>query len=261
MAPDGLLQAVRRQLRIGRLLPLGAREDGAWMAERAATRMLHRAVAEAVADGWLDGLRLGLADEDAGADGAAVPPPPSALPPGPLVIEAECAAGLERPLPECVAQVRDVLATTARERIGLDVTGVDVHVARLLDAPEAEGGRGVLADEPLSRVPVPVAAGNAVAEAVLAVPGVLGLSGALGGPTQALSIRDEEGGAERGADAAPAGRRLVRVQLAVAADRRTVDVVRAARAAVAEATRAGAPGQVTVTVLVTEVADAAERPS
>ncbi|MGP3972098.1 nucleopolyhedrovirus P10 family protein [Streptomyces sp. 6N223] len=271
MAADPLLREMRRQLALGRLLPLGPREDGAWLAERAAGWVLGRSVADAVADVRLDRLRVGPAGEDAGAPApAVVPPPPSALPPGPLRIEATCAAGLERPLPECAHEVRAVLATAARERIGLEVTGVDVHVAGLLESPGDGREASAPAGDPLALVPPPhgdAATGEAtgearVARAVLAVPGVLGLSGALGGPSQALRVIDAPGAATPGGDA-PQGEgretppeRLVRLQLAVAAERRTAAVARQARAAAAEAARAGAPGPVAVTVLVAQLADA-----
>jgi hypothetical protein len=261
MASDPLSQAVRRQLRLGRLLPLGAREDGAWLAERAAGRVLRRAVEGAVADVRLDGLRLALAPREE-AQAAVVPPPPSALPPGPLRIEAECAAGLERPLPECVREVRAVLAAAARDRIGLELAGIDVHVAGLLEAPEGNGRTPrAEADEPLSLVRPGGrgAVGDAVADAVLAVPGVLGLSGALGGPSQALRVLGTlDAGPEPGAHEPGVPGRLVRLQLAVDAEHRTVAVAREARAAAAKAAQAGAPGPVAVAVLVAEVAERAE---
>ncbi|MFS4097347.1 nucleopolyhedrovirus P10 family protein, partial [Streptomyces sp. AF1A] len=50
---DTWTQAVRHQLGLGRLLPLGGSRDGAWIAERAATAVLVRA-----ADG-VPGVRLG----------------------------------------------------------------------------------------------------------------------------------------------------------------------------------------------------------
>jgi hypothetical protein len=257
MTSDRLLREVRRQVGLGRLLPLGAREDGAWLTERAAGWALRRAVAEAVADVRLDRLRVGP-DGDAEAPDApgtalaVTPPPPGALPPGPLRIEAVCAAGLERPLPECVRHVRAVLATAARERVGLDVAAIDVHVAGLLEQPPPGGGRAAVGPEadPLSlvRPEADGAVADAVAEAVLAVPGVLGLSGALGGPSHALRVLDTTGGGPPG--------RLVRLQLAVTAGRRTAAVARRARAAAATAARAGAPGPLAVTILVSEVSDA-----
>jgi hypothetical protein len=264
MASDRLSQAVRRHLSLGRLVPLGAPEDGAWLAERAAGRVLRRAAAAAVPDVRVDGVRLALAD--AGAAAAAVPvvpPPPAAtpalpggpplasgLPAGPLRIEAACAAGVERPLPECVREVRAALAAAAREGLGLDVAAVDVHVAALLD--EEEGPRAETVPE-RERETEMVRGGGAVADAVLAVPGVLGLSGALGGPSHAVRIMDCPDSPDSPSDEAPG--RVVRLQLVVAGERRTLDVVREARASAAKAAADGAPGPVTVSVLVTEVAD------
>ncbi|RMI26220.1 hypothetical protein EBN88_29895, partial [Streptomyces triticirhizae] len=77
MGDDGLLTAMRRQLGLGRLLPLG--EDGtwgAWLTERAARAALVNAVAVAVPGVRLDALRLGLAGEPAGHRPDDAPPEP-----------------------------------------------------------------------------------------------------------------------------------------------------------------------------------------
>ncbi|MFE1458682.1 nucleopolyhedrovirus P10 family protein, partial [Streptomyces sp. NPDC058735] len=47
MTADRWTQAVRHQLGIGRLLPLGDARDGAWIAERAAEAVLRRAALDA----------------------------------------------------------------------------------------------------------------------------------------------------------------------------------------------------------------------
>lgn len=252
MASDRLARAVRRQVSLGRLVPLGAPEDGAWLAERAAGPVLRRTAAAAVPDVRVDGVRLAPADADAAAAAVpVVPPPASAVPAGPLRIEAACAAGVERPLPECVREVRAALAWAARDRLGLDVTAVDVHVAALLLEVEEEEK-----EEEEAQVPetARVRGGGAVAGAVLAVPGVLGLS-------DAMRITDSPAGSASSdtpdAKAQPAGR-LVRLQLVVAGDHRTLDVVRKARAVAAKAAADGAPGPVTVAALVTDVVDVAE---
>lgn len=87
---DGWAQAVRSRLGLGRLLPLGGARDGAWIAEEAAVAVLRRAA------GGVQGTALGklrIAPVGTGAAvGMAVPAPPSALPPGPLRVEAEAEA-------------------------------------------------------------------------------------------------------------------------------------------------------------------------
>ncbi|GAA1884520.1 hypothetical protein [Streptantibioticus ferralitis] len=79
---------MREHLGIGRLLPLGEAADGSWITERAATGVL-RTAADAMVGVRLGALCIGRAggrSPDAGADIAARP---SALPPGPLRIEAD----------------------------------------------------------------------------------------------------------------------------------------------------------------------------
>ncbi|MDX3800859.1 hypothetical protein [Streptomyces sp. AK04-3B] len=139
MTSDGWTGAVRRRLGLGRLLPLGGPRDGAWLTEAAAEAVLRRA-AHNVTGVRLGVLRLGLADPDRPFE-SAVPAPPSALPPGPLRVSAECAASASEPLPTTTARLRSVLATTATQRLGLVVSEVDLRVTELLDtAPESETG-------------------------------------------------------------------------------------------------------------------------
>ncbi|MBA2948424.1 hypothetical protein [Streptomyces himalayensis] len=141
MTADRWTQAVRRQLGLGRLLPLGGPRDGAWLAESAADSVL-RAAADEQPGIRLGVLRIAPADPDAGQT-PAVPPPPSALPPGPLRITAEFAATPTDPLPTTADRLRGTLFTTATEAIGLTVTDVDLRVTTLLDAepsaPEPSG--------------------------------------------------------------------------------------------------------------------------
>ncbi|WP_234380547.1 hypothetical protein [Streptomyces sp. CMB-StM0423] len=54
-------RAVREQVGLGRLLPLGGAADGTWIAERAAAGVLRRAAAE-VREARVTGLRIGPAD-------------------------------------------------------------------------------------------------------------------------------------------------------------------------------------------------------
>ncbi|CAL9386465.1 hypothetical protein [Streptomyces atacamensis] len=249
MATDRLAQAVRRQIGFGRLLPLGEAEDGTWIAERAAAGVLRRA-----ADG-LPGVRPGtlrLSPAEPGAGGRpAVPMPPSALPPGPVRITAEFEAGTEEPLPAAAGRLRAALAEAAERRLGLVVAAVDLRITGLLEGPDEgappEGPSGERAGG--GKAPDTGEAGTAVGAATLAVPGVVRLAPELGGAARALRTVDTGPGDAAGA--APG--RHVRVQFAVAADHRALDVARGVRGAVARAAAAGAPGPVTVAAVVTEV--------
>jgi hypothetical protein len=238
---DGWTAAVRARLALGRLLPLGAGADGTWLAERAATAELRRA-ASAVPPGTvgpaLGRLRLSSAGQDAAAQdvsgGPAVPPPPSALPPGPLRIDGEFAAGRDEPLPAVAARLRAVLFSCARDELGLVVTEVNLRATHVLDPAENPPGSlaqnpagspaGEQAEEPEASPQGPQAL------AAAAVAGVAYLTEVLG---QAVHVTEDH----------------VRVELATAAGHRPPDVSRAVRAAVA-ASVAGAP---TVAVLITAV--------
>ncbi|MFD7133157.1 nucleopolyhedrovirus P10 family protein [Streptomyces sp. NPDC059894] len=246
MTADRWTRAVRDQLGLGRLLPLGGPRDGAWIAESAAEAVLRRAARE-VRGVRLGVLRIASADPEEGYE-PVVPPPPSALPPGPLRVTADFAAEAAEPLPATAARLRTALATVAAERIGLVVAEVDLRVTTLLDRGEekAEGEEpeGVLGG---GVAPGPSgAAGEGdearVAAAVLAVPGVTGLTAVLG-----RAVRIE---ARRGGTAAALPRAHVRVEIGVGADHRAVDVAREVRGAVAEVLRDQQP---TVAVLVTAV--------
>ncbi|MGX1094363.1 MULTISPECIES: hypothetical protein [Streptomyces albogriseolus group] len=148
MMADRWTRMVRQQVGLGRFLPLGGPYDGAWIAERAASGVLRDAAEREVPEVRLDGVRIGLADPGEAAE-PAVPAPPSALPPGPLRLTAEFAATAAWPLPETASRLRTALAVTATERIGLDLTEVDLRVTELLDTeppasrpgtPETRGG-------------------------------------------------------------------------------------------------------------------------
>ncbi|MET8410455.1 nucleopolyhedrovirus P10 family protein [Streptomyces sp. NPDC005195] len=272
MTSDRWTRAVRQRLGLGRFLPLGHRRDGTWITEEAAGTVLRRAAA-AVPGVRLGALRLSLADPERTYE-PAVPPPPGALPPGPLRVTGEFAASADpsarggEPLPTAAARLRSALATAATERLGLMVTEVDLRVTELLDidTPPTPADRGTSgpvdgpgpADEsrpvgesdpvggsrPLDG-PGPVgesaeAEEARVVAAVLAVPGVDGLTGALGRPVHFGEVHGTD-------PALP--RRHVRVELAVSAAERTADVARAVRARVAEAL----PDEPSVAVLVTAV--------
>lgn len=230
MTADRWTRTVRHQLGLGRLLPLGGARDGTWIAEQAAEAVLRGAVRE-LRGVRLDRLRIALADPEDVHD-PVVPPPPSALPPGPLRVTAEFAATADEPLPTTAALLRAALAA-ATQRLGLTVTEVDLRVTSLLDEePEADPVRR---PEPASAE----AGDDPAAAAALSVPGVTGLTAALG---RAVQVEERQG--ER---ALP--RRHVRVEVAVDAERRAVDVARAVRREVGKAL----PGHPTVAVLVTVV--------
>ncbi|MEV5275429.1 hypothetical protein [Streptomyces werraensis] len=149
MTTDRWTQMVRQQVGLGRILPLGTARDGAWITERAVGAALRRAAERDMPEVRLDGVRVGLADPDAALE-PAVPAPPSALPPGPLRLTATFAATAAWPLPETASRLRTALAVAATERVGLDLTEVDLRVTELLDTepaaerPGAPGKPGVL---------------------------------------------------------------------------------------------------------------------
>jgi hypothetical protein len=254
MTADRLTAAVRRQLDLGRLLPLGGPADGAWISERAAGAVLRRAAQE-LRGVRLDTLRIALTDPEDELE-PSVPPPPGALPPGLLRVTADCAMTAAEPLPTAVERLRTLLATTATQRLGLIVAEVDLRVTALLDEEEAgeggereEGAGGAEAAASAVRPPAPAPAGAATdpdevraAAAATGVPGVTGLTGSLGGVGRPVHIEALQHGM-----ALP--RRHVRVELAVSAGHRAVDVALGVRAAVSEAL----PDRPTVAVLVTAV--------
>ncbi|MCX4848781.1 hypothetical protein [Streptomyces sp. NBC_00893] len=219
---DGWTAAVRQRLGLGRLLPLGGPADGAWISERAAVAVLRRAVAGS--GPVLGELRISVADPD-GAPEAEVEPPPSALRPGPLRIEAAMSAVSGQPLPAAAEALRSALLTAAGRRLGLVVAAVDVRVTELLDT----------APEPPAAVPAEVrgaAAEGAAGSAAAGVAGVATLTRVLG---HAVHARPGH----------------VRVELATAPDHRALDVAREVRGAVAAAVE----GSPSVAVLVTAVVE------
>lgn len=244
MDADALTRAVRDHLRIGRILPLGGAVDGVWITERAAAAVLRRAAAR-VPDARVESLRLALADPGT-AEEPAVPPPPSALPPGPLRIEAALGAAVARPLPECAFELRNVLAVAARNRLGLAVAAIDLHVTELLEGPretpdpaddegpDDDGADDDGADDDTAAGPGRNL-GTDLSAAVLAVPGVRALPRA----TVAADGIPQDG-------TSPG--RLVRLDLAVHGKRRSLDIAREAAAAARQAV-----GPAAVTVLVTDV--------
>ncbi|RDG39357.1 hypothetical protein [Streptomyces corynorhini] len=229
---EGWTAEVRRRLAPGRLLPLGEAADGAWLAERAARAALRRAAA-GVPGAVLDaGVRIGPAEGRAHGE-PVVEPPPSALPPGPLRIDARFtavgypagAATAGESLPAVAERLRAALSACAREVLGLTVTEVDLRVTGLLAEVQDEpaepvaplGGRALSPDDATGR-------------AVAAVPGVAYLTGVLGAPVVSAPGQ-------------------VRVELATAAGHHPPAVARAVRAGLTRAL----PGAPSVAVLVTAV--------
>jgi hypothetical protein len=235
MTAERWAQAVRHQVGLGRLLPLGGPRDGSWISEEAAEAVLRRAAGE-LRGVRLDGLRIALADPD-DVQEPAVPPPPSALPPGALRVTATFAATAAAPLPATAALVRTTLATTADERLGLRVAEVDLRVTALLDEDPEPAPVGE-PEPPYAAEPGSDDEGRAAA-AARSVPGVARLTGGLGRAVQLEERRTEGALAHRHA----------RVEFAVDPGHRPSEVARQVRAAVRDALS----DHPTVAVLVTAV--------
>ncbi|MGW9411086.1 nucleopolyhedrovirus P10 family protein [Streptomyces diastaticus] len=243
MSTDGWTEAVRHQLGLGRLLPMGEAPDGAWLIEAAARTVLRRS-ADEVPGVRLGPLRISPVD-GAPTEEPAVPPPPSALWPGPLRIGAEFTATRLEPFPALADRLRAALAEAAAGRLGLRVTEVDLRVAGVErpgepaedEPPATARPSGTPPESGPAREDSPEAR---VASTALAVPGVARLGGAFGGRGGAVRL-DQPTGPHRPGH--------VRVELAVSAGHRPLDVARAVRRAVAGTL----PDHPTVAVLVTAV--------
>ncbi|MGW1872385.1 nucleopolyhedrovirus P10 family protein [Streptomyces sp. NPDC001975] len=231
MTSDRWTEAGRHRLGFGRLLPLGGPHDGTWLTEAAADAVLRRAAA-GVPGVRLGAVRIEPADPEDVTE-PVVPPPPGAVPPGPLRVSAHFAATAAEPLPATAARLRRALAAAATARLGLAVTEVDLRVTDLLAADRAE--------PEVVRPPRPPSVregsdpdGARVTAVALAVPGVARVTGAL-----SREVHFE----------AALPRRHVRVEVALADVPRAVDVARTVRAAVG----AALGDHPTVAVLVTDV--------
>ncbi|MFD7440160.1 hypothetical protein [Streptomyces sp. NPDC059909] len=223
MTTAGWAGAVRARLALGRLLPLGGAADGAWLTERAAEAVLRAVAAREVRGAVLGRLRIALADPELAAE-PVVPPPPGALPPGLLRIEADFAAAPDEPIPAVADRLRAALHTAAVERLDLAVTEIDLRVTALLDAvPKPEPA------SPPAGVPA-VGPQGEVGTTAAAVPGVARLTGTLGVP-----VRIEESS--------------VRVECATARGHHPLAVALAVREAVTPVL----PSPVPVAVLITDV--------
>ncbi|MGK5732420.1 nucleopolyhedrovirus P10 family protein [Streptomyces sp. URMC 124] len=220
MAADQWAQTVRRQLALGRLLPLGGAADGAWITEAAAVDALRRAAYAALPAVRLETVRIALAGP---ASPPAVPPPPSGLPPGPLRIEAECAATADVPFPETAARLRAVLGRCAAERIGLRIEAVDLRLTELLEAAPPRQEPGAAPPPP----PSP-AAQDPLTRAALSVRGVAHAT---------LRPRGDH----------------AQTDITVTTERRALDVAREVRAAAKRASTQVTPAPSTISVMVTAI--------
>ncbi|MEU8676447.1 hypothetical protein [Streptomyces sp. NPDC048560] len=228
---DGWTAAVRQRLGLGRLLPLGGPGDGTWIAERAAAAVLRDAATGSGA--VLGKLRIGPVDPDTApapaTDGpTVVPAPPSAYPAGQLRIEAEFSAMTDQPLPAAAEDLRAVLLDTARERLGMVVTEVDLRVTELLDTAPEPAAAATPSEVRAARTD------GVAATAAAAVPGVVALTGVLGSPVHT-------------------GEDHVRVEVATAGNHRALDVALAVRTAVTAAVEGHPPVGVLITAVVAPV--------
>ncbi|MFI7018662.1 hypothetical protein [Streptomyces sp. NPDC050164] len=254
MKTEAWTQAVRHQLNLGRLLPLGGPDDGTWITEQAAVRALGRAAAE-IPTVRMETLRIGSAPLEPVSE-PAVRPPASALPPGPLRIEAAFRASLGLPLPETTDQLRSTLLNAAIERLGLATVTADLRVTDLHEGPET-GVKSRTAEKAMRPPPEAAAARSSapatgtgsmrgpigeLADVAAAVPGVARLTTVLGSRPVKVENHDD-----------PPGRHI-EVHLAVASGHHPLEVARAVRAAVASEATSDTPGPVTVAVLITETA-------
>ncbi|MEV6318496.1 hypothetical protein [Streptomyces sp. NPDC051776] len=288
MVTDVWTDAIRQQLGLGRILPLGGPDDGAWITERAASDVL-RLAADRLRGVRTGRIRLSLADPGA-ADEPAVPPPASALPPGLLRVEAEFAAWTRQPLPETAERLRELLLASAEHDVGLEARAVDLRVTDLLDSEPGAGeqpgqhGRGGDEQGPDGRADREQTGDeqqNDGRDRDAAEPGSEGEPGsekqrgdagqesrqsepdtvrhvtdavvAVPGVTRLAPALGRLGRAVRIRDEEQPQRRHVEVQLATALSHRTLDVARAVRSAVTAAAAADTAVTVTVAVLVTAV--------
>ncbi|MFE2231429.1 hypothetical protein ACFXA4_02385 [Streptomyces sp. NPDC059442] len=242
MKTEAWTRAVRGQLDLGRLLPLGGPDDGSWITEQAAVRALWPTAAD-IPGVRLGRMRIGAAPHEPVAE-PAVRPPASALPPGPLRIEAAFTASLTQPVQQAAEQLRTTLLDGAAERLGLTAVAVDLSLTDLHEGPEESPSKAPPARSSASsaeREPLR-GPGGELADVASAVPGVARLTAPLGGRPVRVEEQDD-----------PPGRH-VQIQLAVAPGHHPLEVARAVRTAVTAVPTGDTRGPATVAVLVTEVA-------
>lgn len=251
MKTEAWTQELRHKLDLGRLLPLGGPDDGTWITEQAAVRTLGRAAGD-IPGVWLDSLRIGPAPLEPVSE-PAVRPPASALPPGPLRIEAAFAASLEQPLPETADQLRSTLLNAAAEQLGLAAVTADLRVTDLHEGPETDAksrtatrakraepeAAAAQSSPPLKGTGSMQGPAKELAYVATGVPGVARLTAVLG--SRPVKVEDHDD---------PPGRHI-EIQLAVAPGHHPLEVARAVRDAVAITDTAG---PVTAAVLITETA-------
>ncbi|MCD0486158.1 Asp23/Gls24 family envelope stress response protein [Streptacidiphilus sp. ASG 303] len=126
-----VMEAVRAEVRLGRLLPLGPPEERLRVSEAAAAKVL-RGAADAVPGVRAASCRL-MAEEDGG-----------------VRVAMTLAAGLDTPFPEQADRVRRAVRDAADRALGLVVGGVDLEVSALLPSPDgaAEDAGGPAAGRP-----------------------------------------------------------------------------------------------------------------
>ncbi|MFF0966393.1 hypothetical protein ACWDQO_08685 [Streptomyces sp. NPDC003703] len=112
---ERVMDVVRAEVRLGRLLPLADPERDLRIAESAAARVLREA-ADTVPGARAAACRL--RPEGEGAD---------------VRVTLTLAAALDRPLPDRVHQVRRSVLHSARHDLGLAVTAVDITVTGVLE--------------------------------------------------------------------------------------------------------------------------------
>lgn len=243
MTMDRLTRAVREQIALGRLLPLGGPGDPLWIAESAAVRVLRRACAP------LPGVRLGPVEVAlaAGTHPAEAHPaaPMGALPHAPVRIGAAFDAAADEPLPVTADRLRAVLWEAAEDLLGLAVAAVDLRVTGLLDGEPPAGEPAADGAEPSPPAEVAAGPSAALAATALTVPGVARVTARLAGFGPGVLIRDT-------AAPDPAPGRHVQLQLALTPPRPPVMVAHQVLTAVSSAAAPGAPGPVTTAVVVTD---------
>ncbi|MEV6719444.1 Asp23/Gls24 family envelope stress response protein [Streptomyces xanthochromogenes] len=116
---ERVMDVVRLELRPGHPLPLGAPDEDMWVMESAAARVL-RAAAERV-----PGVRSGS---------CRITPEPDQ--PGRVAISLHIVAPMTAPgLPALAEEVRRSVGEAADHRLGLEITGIDVHIVGIADEP------------------------------------------------------------------------------------------------------------------------------
>lgn len=124
-----VMDVVRLELRPGRTLPLGERDEDAWIVEAAAAKAF-RAAAEAIPGVRAGSCRIAPLDPAApGENGAGAPPR------GPVRVHIGVAVTLAWTLRDVADQVRARITAAADSALGMEVAAVDVRITDILDEP------------------------------------------------------------------------------------------------------------------------------